>query len=99
MKETNLNLPEASRRLLTLPRGKERHKSHFHIIMAILDLAWPACPTRDQLQVLSRIRRKRFIAVLRYLVDTGAVIKFGEGTKRNGPFRYRLADEHRTPKF
>ncbi len=89
MKEINLNLPETSRRLLTLPRGKERYDSHFHIVMAILDLARPGSPTRDQLQVLARIRRKRFIAVLKYLVDTGAVIKFGQGTKED-PFRYQL---------
>lgn len=91
MKETNLNLPEASQRLLTLPRGKERYDSHFHIVIAILDLAHPGAPTRDQLQKLVRIRRRRFIQVLRYLVDTGAVIKFGQGTKQEGPFRYRLA--------
>lgn len=89
MKETNLNLPEASQRLLTLPRVKERYDSHFHIVMAILELARPGSPTRDQLQKLTRIRRKRFIAVLRYLVETGSVIKFGQGTKQD-PFRYRL---------
>ena len=89
MKDTNLNLPETSRHLLTLPRGKERYDSHFHIVTAILDLARPGAPTRDQLQKLVRIRRRRFIQVLRYLVDTGAVIKFGEGTKED-PFRYRL---------
>lgn len=89
MKDMNLKLPETSHHLLTLPRGQERYDSHFHIVMAILDLARPGAPTRDQLQKLVKIRRRRFIQVLRYLVDTGSVIKFGQGTKED-PFRYRL---------
>lgn len=82
-------LSEQIELLLSLPRGPERRDNHFRIVAAILHLAGPLSPTRDQLQKLSRIRRKRFIQVLRYLVDTGAVTKFGQGTKED-PFKFRL---------
>ncbi|OQW54954.1 MAG: hypothetical protein A4S09_17370 [Proteobacteria bacterium SG_bin7] len=99
MNETKPILDEQTTRLLSLPRGSERHFNHFQIVIAILHLAGPLSPTRDQLQILSRIRRKRFIAVLKYLVDTGAVIKFGDGTKHKGPFKYRLPTDTEKPRF
>ncbi|OQW48545.1 MAG: hypothetical protein A4S09_13670 [Proteobacteria bacterium SG_bin7] len=90
MNDTKPILDEQIKLLLSLPRGPKRRDNHFRIVAAILHLAHPLSPTRDQLQKLSRIRRKRFIQVLRYLVDTGTVIRTGEGTKES-PFRYRLS--------
>ena len=84
---------ELHHQLLTLPRGKERRESHFQIVLATLRFLSPEYPTRDQLQKASRIRRKRFIQVLKYLLNTGTVVKFGAGEKRN-PFLFKLSDEH-----
>lgn len=89
MNETEPMKEEEINRLLALPRGKERLKNHYRIILAVLHLAGPHSPTRDQLQKLTRIRRKRFIEVLRFLMHTRSVVRFGEGTKES-PFRYRI---------
>lgn len=89
MNETESMKEEEIKRLLALPRGQERLKSHWRIVLAILHIARPHCPTRDQLQKLTKIRRKRFIEVLRYLMYTRSVVRFGQGTKED-PFRYRL---------
>lgn len=89
MNETDPMKEEEIKRLLALPRGEERLRSHWRIVLAILHLASPHCPTRDQLQKLTRIRRKRFIEVLRYLMHTRSVVRSGQGTKED-PFRYRL---------
>lgn len=37
-------------RLLTLPSGKERRESHFHIVIETLKFLMPEHPTRDQLE-------------------------------------------------
>lgn len=89
MNETETMKEEEIKRLLALPRGQERLQNHWRIILAMLHLARPYFPTRDQLQKLTRIRRKRFIEVLRYLMYTRSVIRSGQGTKED-PFRYRL---------
>jgi hypothetical protein len=89
MNETEPMKEDEIKRLLALPRGQERLKNHYRIILAILNIAGPQSPTRDQLQKLTRIRRKRFIEVLRYLMHTRSVVRFGDGTKES-PFRYRL---------
>lgn len=71
-------------RLLTLGRGRERRESHFHIVIETLRELDPQMPSRDQLQKIVRIRRKRFIRVLQYLVNTGTVIRTGSGKKNDG---------------
>jgi predicted transcriptional regulator len=86
----SMNQTEPNHRLLTLPRGRERRESHFQIVIATLQFLYPERPTRDLLQKASRIRRKRFIVVLKQLVESGAVIKSGKGTKKD-PFKYCLA--------
>jgi len=86
--ETNAN------ELLTMGRGKARTFNHPHIIMTVLRKLKGQMPTRDQLQKFSRIRRKRFIVVLKHLLDTGSVTRVGEGTKFS-PYLYALGEKER----
>lgn len=100
-KEITFEIPEWSwdadntaHDLLTMGRGKDRTFNHPHIIMAVLRELKDQTPTRDQLQKLSRIRRRRFIVVLKHLLDSGSIIRVGAGTKFS-PFLYALAEKER----
>lgn len=79
--------------VLTL-RGKARRSQERQIIIAALQAVEPKAPTKTNLQRLSRLRRKKFLAVLRYLVDCGVVLKLRDGVKGD-PHRYRLTQAYR----
>jgi hypothetical protein len=78
--------------VLNQKRGANRRMSHNHIIIETLRVLREQKPTRDQLQKLSKIRRKRFIAVLKYLIEMGSVRRLGTGTKFD-PYLYVLGEK------
>jgi hypothetical protein len=73
-------------------RDERRHAHHLLIIEALRRTVGVS-PTRDELQAFAKIRRKRFIQVLSYLIKTGDVERFGQGRKGE-PFRYKLGQKH-----
>lgn len=75
--------------ILTMPRGQARRMAHGLIIIETLRAISGGKPTRDQLQKFSKLRRKRFIQVLKHLLETASVIRSGSGTKFD-PYRYEL---------
>lgn len=60
-----------------------------HLILEALQAVYPYQPTRDELQVLARIRRKVFIRKLNYLINSGLISRNGHGVKKK-PFRFNL---------
>ena len=78
-----------ARDLLTMKRGRQRRAAHGHIVIETLRAITGGAPTKDELQKLSRIRRDRFIPVLKYLIGAGAVVRSGTGRKFD-PFRFSL---------
>jgi hypothetical protein len=85
---------DESYRILTLPRGKGRRHSHHLIIIETLRTLTGPQPTRDELQKLVRIQRKRFLKLLKYLQETGNVERIGNGSKGD-PYRYQLGEKNR----
>ena len=77
-----------AREILTMKRGNRRRASLGQIVIETLR-ATRGMPSKDELQKLSRIRRDRFLPVLKYLVDARFVSRAGTGRKGD-PFLYRL---------
>ena len=75
-----------------IKKRDERRHAHHLLIIESLKRRVGVSPTRDELQELAKIRRKRFIQILNYLLKTGDVEKFGQGRKGE-PFRYRLGQK------
>lgn len=73
-------------------RDERRHAHHLLIIEALRRKVGES-PTRDELQEFAKIRRKRFIQVLAYLLRTGDIERFGKG-KKGEPFRYKLGPKN-----
>jgi hypothetical protein len=88
MLRLSLDPAENSYEVLSMKRGQRRRLSYHLIIIETLR-ALSGKPTRDQLQKFSKIRRKRFIPVLRHLLEIGSVLRTGTGTKFD-PFLYEL---------
>lgn len=78
--------------ILNMKRGQARRMTYHLIIIETLR-ALSGKPTKDQLQKFSRIRRARFVPVLRFLIESGQVIRSGSGTKFD-PFVYSLSEIH-----
>ncbi len=78
--------------ILTMKRGKDKRMIHALIVIETLRAISGRKPTRDQLQKFSKLRRKRFIVVLKHLMDTGSVIRSGSGTKFS-PYLYELGEK------
>ena len=78
--------------VLTMKRGKQRRMSYHAIIIETLRALGDQRPTRDQLQKFSKIRRKRFIMVLKQLLETESVKRNGSGT-RCDPYKYALGEK------
>lgn len=95
MRDENIQLPglwddyQGDYRLFNLRRGAEKRQRAWEIIVEVLKAVSPKCPTRDQLQKLCRIRRKKFIGLLKSLIETGTIHKVGSGTKGD-PFVYAI---------
>jgi len=97
MKEIKFEMPpwsmdmNGAHDILTMKRGQQRRMSLPLIVIETLR-ATSGKPTRDQLQKFSRIRRKRFIPILKHLLETDSVVRTGSGTKFD-PFRYALGEK------
>ena len=78
--------------ILNMPRGQAKRMAHGLIIIETLRAISGGKPTRDELQKFSKLRRKRFIVVLKYLLETESVVRSGSGTKFD-PFRYALGEK------
>lgn len=72
-----------------MKRSADRRNRIREIIVEVLKNVTPAKPTRDELQKLCKVRRTRFIPMLKSLLERGSVERTGSGTKTD-PFRYRL---------
>ena len=70
-------------------KGKEKRDSHLSLIIESLRYLGDLGPTQKELQRYTRLRRKRFIELMKYLIFTGDVTRIGRGTKGQ-PFRYYL---------
>lgn len=79
--------------VITIKKRDLRKHAHHAIIIETLRGMTGQMPTRDQLQKFVRIRRKRFIQILKYLLETQDVERTGTGSK-NCPFRYRLGPKN-----
>lgn len=77
--------------LLNQKRGPNRKFSHHLIVTETLRLVSGGRPTAIELQKFSKIRRNRFLVVLKYLIENERVRRLGEGTKVS-PYRYELAE-------
>lgn len=77
---------------LNMKRGSNRRMNYHNIIVTTLRVLRDQKPTRDQLQKLSKIRRKRFIEVLKYLLKNESVKRLGTGTKFD-PYVYMLGEK------
>lgn len=73
-----------------MKKSADRRNKIKEIIVEVLKNVSPAQPTRDQLQLLCKVRRSRFISMLNELVERGEIEKHGRGSKRH-PFRYSPA--------
>ena len=96
MEEIKFKMPgffEPGYEIINLRRSENRKHAHHLIVIEFLKGMVGINPTRDQLQKLVRIRRRRFIQVLKYLINCGEVIKVGTGLKGD-PFRYRLGEKY-----
>jgi hypothetical protein len=82
--------------ILNMRRGKERRMALPLIIIETLRTLGEEKPTRDELQKLSKIRRQRFITILRDLIETKSVYRVGNGTKFR-PYLYCLGEKERRP--
>lgn len=92
MSEINFKMPncnDPAYSVIMMKRGKQRKFSHRHIILEVLTALGDQTPTRDQLQKLVKIQRKRFIEVLKTMMGGREVERIGTGTK-NDPYLYRL---------
>ena len=78
--------------ILTMPRGQAKRMAHGLIIIETLRAISGGKPARDQLQKFSKLRRKRFIQVLKHLLETESVKRTGSGTKFD-PYRYELGEK------
>lgn len=78
--------------ILNMQRGQAKRMAHGLIVIETLRHISGGKPTRDQLQKFSRLRRKRFIQVLKQLLETESVVRSGSGTKFD-PFRYALGEK------
>lgn len=74
-----------------LKRNSLRRFNQIHLILEILKTTYPYLPTRDELQIMVRIRRKDFIKKLKYLISCGSVQRIGKGTKTE-PYRFTLPE-------
>lgn len=88
------NYMEDAYHILNMKRGQERRMSHPLIVIETLRALGDQRPTRDQLQKLSKIRRKQFITILRHLLETKSVERIGGGT-RFDPYLYVLGEKER----
>ena len=97
MKEIIMKMPylfDDGWHVLNLRRGQERRMSYHLIIVETLRSLGDQRPTRDQLQKCAKIRRKQFVAVLKYLLETRSVERIGGGT-RFVPYLYVLGEKER----
>lgn len=78
--------------LFCLSRGQRKGR-YTEIIIEVLRKLADKPLTKFELQKLVKIRKKIFIRILNSMVLTGAVLRFGEGTK-GSPFLYILAEKH-----
>jgi len=60
--------------ILHMKRGEQLRLIHPLIVLETLRTLGDQRPTRDQLQKLSRIRRRQFIIVLKDLLTTEAIV-------------------------
>jgi hypothetical protein len=75
-----------------MPRGQAKRMAHGLIVIETLREICGGKPTRDQLQKFSKIRRKRFILLLKHLIETESVKRIGSGTKFD-PYLYELGEK------
>ena len=80
--------------VLALKKGPERRNQLRQIVVASLEVVAPQRPTARNLQKLSRIRRKAFLPLLKYLLGRGQIARDGSGT-RGDPYTYRLPESRR----
>lgn len=78
--------------ILNQQRGQNRRMSYHLIVIETLRALSGGKPTKNQLQKFSKIRRKRFIEVLKYLIETESVRRSGAGTKFD-PYVYELGEK------
>lgn len=78
--------------LLNQKRGPNRKFSHHLIIVETLRLVSGGKPTAIELQKLCKIRRKRFLLVLKLLMENESLKRSGTGTKYN-PFVFELGSK------
>lgn len=78
--------------ILNQKRGQNRRMTHGLIVIETLRAISGGKPTRDQLQKFSKIRRKRFIVVLKHLIEIESVKRTGSGTKFD-PYLYELGEK------
>lgn len=79
--------------ILNQGRGQARRMS-LHLIIIETLRATNGKPTKDQLQKFYKTRRIKFIAMLKYLLETESVKRSGQGTKLD-QFVYELGDKER----
>ena len=76
-----------------IKKRDDRRFAHHLLIIEAVRRKVGLSPTKDELQGLAKIRRKRFIQILAYLLKTGDIERFGNGRKGE-PFRYKLGLKH-----
>jgi predicted transcriptional regulator len=77
--------------ILLLERGKVKTSKYKEIIVAILKAEYPQKLTKKELQLRAKIKRCRFIVLLKELLASGTVVRSQSGT-RSDPYRYSLPD-------
>ena len=90
MNENQLDQNADAASVTSCAGNEQRQKNQRQIVIETLRSMCDMKPTRDQLQKLAHIRRKRFIVVLKDLLSNGEVERTGTGTKKD-PYLYRLA--------
>ncbi len=81
--------------LFLLPRNKRKDQLKEVVILAMQELNTNPL-TKNELNVLVRIRRKTFRHLLQRMIASGIIERIGGGVKTD-PFRYRLSSGYRNP--
>lgn len=79
--------------VLLIKTRKERRLRHKDILIEVLRNVNPRKPTKLQFQKLCRIRRTKFLVVLKSLLACGAIRTWGTG-KKNDPLTYGLDNSY-----
>lgn len=78
--------------VILLKKGAERRNRLRELIVEVMRNVAPSKPTARQLQKLCRVRRNRFLPLLKSFVEKGVLIPCGSGTKGD-PYKYVLNEQ------